>query len=641
MGKKKPRLSRLAKELVSKADRDEILREMRSRPYYMIADFVGKYLIDACKKSSLHCFKGMPYYFDGVKYSPVEWNAFKNAIYEALIELGLPDGNLRKVGYITGLCHTAAMEKTLKPDPAVVTFNNCVFDMDGRVSRKFSPKWVSVTEMGYSYDPDAECTRWKMFLNEVLPDPVMQKTLQEFLGCVFIDRRKAKMEKMLVLIGPGANGKSVVHDVVRALLGEDNVTSFGLNELTQGYELKKNLATLNGKRLNYASEINSNTFTNVNDQLKKLISGEPMAARENYMQNFMATDIPLIMANANKLPAMRSSDIKAMSRRFIILPFNVEIPANRQNPMLAKELMEELPGIFNWVMEGRDRYIANGFAFKETQKTEDTVGSYKMEGSTVVEFMLARGYEARRRENMEQPKWVKASLLYKEYHEWCLSNGKPQDSIFSANNFGRKLSLDMAFRKRTVNRAVSYAIYADDVKMAFVSEEEKKLAKINLANKPFLDIQGRKWIKTSAALADALGVTIATVRECISQGVFAGNVKQDGSAKIYLIEGCRLAVAAFLQAKEEEKRLRKEEVEDPKIWRMRSKFNQKMEKYGEPYRKYGAKTMKQDTTGTGFVLVPDDWDYLTEVPLDKQSSLIKRRNINRLTEINLENLEDD
>ena len=51
---------------------------------------------------------------------------------------------------------------------------------------------------------------WRMFLDEVLPDKNMQKVLQEFLGSIFVDRRVAKMETMLVLRGSGSNGKSVV-----------------------------------------------------------------------------------------------------------------------------------------------------------------------------------------------------------------------------------------------------------------------------------------------------------------------------------------------------------------------------------------------------------------------------------------------
>lgn len=631
-------IDRVVKELVANVDVQKVLVELGARAPYMKADYLMDVLRDSIFRSSMHGYNSDVYVFDGVMYSPLDDYSFRNITYNALKLIGLPDGNMKKKYYIDSILKAAAMEKDLEPDPGVVTFTNCVFDMDGKVTHKFSPKFVSVTQMNYAYDPNAQCTRWRWFLDEVLPDEQMQRILQEFLGCVFIDRKRAKIEKMMVLLGPGANGKSVVHDVVRALLGEQNVTSFGLAELTGGYELKKNIATINGKRLNYASEISAQTFTHVNDQLKKLISGEPMSARANYRDNFMAEDIPLIMANANRLPGMKKDDIKAMSRRFIILPFNVEIPVNRQNPLLARELCEELPGIFNWVMEGRDRYIANGFAFSEMKKIDESPAHFKMEGSTVVEFLLDKGYDGRRRDNYEQPKWVRAGDLYKEYHEWCLLKGKPTDAIETNVRFGRKLTTELGYRRKNGASTTLYGIYADDVKLVVVTPSEKDLEKVNIDHKKFLDITGKKWIRTREALAKELKVTINLIKECIANGVFEGFIRQDGVAKIYDVENCRVAMSLYLKEKGERKETEAPTEEEKKVWTMRGKFNKRMEKIGEPYRKYGAKTVRDNPDNLGFILVPDDWDYYKEVPAEKQSEKIKRRNYNPVQEINLEKL---
>lgn len=632
-------IDRVVKELVKNVDMSEVGKGLAQRAPWMYADYLADVLRESILGSSMHGYNGTVYCFDGVKYSPIDAHSFSNITYSALKGIGLPDGNLKKKYYIDSILKAAALEKPLQPDSSVVTFANCMFDMDAKATHKFSPKWVSVTQLDYDYDPDAFCVRWKEFLDEVLPDKGMQKTLQEFLGCVFIDRKRAKIEKMMVLLGPGANGKSVVHDVVRRLLGEQNVTSFGLNELTGGgLELKKNITTINGKRLNYASEISGSTFTHVNDQLKKLISGEPMSARANYRDNFMATDIPLIMANANKLPPMRKEDLKAMSRRFIVLPFNVEIPVSRQNPLLARELCEELPGIFNWVMEGRDRYIANGFAFTEGKSIEETPQRYKVEGNTIVEFLLDRGYESKRREDFEQPKWIKGADIYKEYNEWCLIKGKPSDMIFGQISFGRKMTIDLGFRKKSVQGGTAYGVYADDVKMEFVTPSELNIDRENLKHKKFMDISGEKWIRTREALARELKVGISVIKECIVNGVFEGLIHQDGNAKVYNIEKCRVAMSIYMKEKGETKENSGPTEEEQKVWVMRGKFNKRMEKLGEPYRKYGAKTVRDTPENLGFTLVPDDWVYEEEVPLEKQSDKIKRRHYNPTEIINIENI---
>src|SRR5690606_41567228 len=61
-------------------------------------------------------------------------------------------------------------------------------------------------------------------------DPERQRVLAEYLGFVFIKHgsNALKEEKALILYGTGANGKSVFFEVVNALLGTDNVSSYSL-----------------------------------------------------------------------------------------------------------------------------------------------------------------------------------------------------------------------------------------------------------------------------------------------------------------------------------------------------------------------------------------------------------------------------
>jgi phage/plasmid-associated DNA primase len=123
---------------------------------------------------------------------------------------------------------------------------------------------------------------------------------------------------------------------------------------------KKNIAFINGKRLNYCSEIQALEFGKDSDTLKSLISGEPTEARPIYGDNFTAYNIPLLMANANQMPYLKDWSY-GMRRRICIIPFEVEIPKARQKKELSRDLEAEYPAIFNWILEGRDRFIANGY----------------------------------------------------------------------------------------------------------------------------------------------------------------------------------------------------------------------------------------------------------------------------------------
>lgn len=78
----------------------------------------------------------------------------------------------------------------------------------------------------------------------------------------------------------------------------------------------------------------------------------------------------------NELP--KTNDISnGFYRRFLIAPFNVQIPKSRINPNLAKDIIShELPGIMNWVFEGRERLRVNK-KFTDSPVVNATLEEYK------------------------------------------------------------------------------------------------------------------------------------------------------------------------------------------------------------------------------------------------------------------------
>ena len=96
-------------------------------------------------------------------------------------------------------------------------------------------------------------------------------------GYIFVKTSVLKLEKMLVLFGTGANGKSVFYDILNALLGAENFSSYSLQNLTNdnGYYRAK----IGNKLVNYSSEMSSKME---NEYFKQLSSGEKTSARLPY-----------------------------------------------------------------------------------------------------------------------------------------------------------------------------------------------------------------------------------------------------------------------------------------------------------------------------------------------------------------------
>lgn len=388
---------------------------------------IKELLYDAIMKSSLSSFSGTPYVFTGRVYEPMTYDEFRSCIHDLWKELGLSMVHFEMRGEkVIKDCLSKINTKQLRPDNSKVVFENGVFDLERKYfSKQVDKNTVQFSVMPYNFDNHALCTNWQMFLDTVLPEASYQEVLQEFLGSIFIDRHLTKIETMLILFGDGANGKSVIFQTIVGLLGAENVSNYGVSALINGQEKKKNIASINGKRLNYCSELGAKGYIKDTDTLKALISGEPMEARALYGNNFTAYDIPLFMSNTNKLPKFMDYS-HGMKRRITVLPFKVQIPPEKRNPNLATELTSEYAGIFNWIVEGRDKFRMNGFRFTETEYINGKYEDKPMSEGNVMRYMLAKNkakpyafMPVKAKNTDVKAYWVTMRWLYPNYCLWC------------------------------------------------------------------------------------------------------------------------------------------------------------------------------------------------------------------------------
>lgn len=140
-------------------------------------------------------------------------------------------------------------------------------------------------------------------------------------------------------------------------MGKENISHESLSDLCGEYgsNSRSNLA---GKILNTCSDVAPNAFAG--DLFKRIASGEPISAKILYKDVTTLTDYAKMIFCLNELPKTNDTS-NGFYRRFLIAPFNVQIPKNKINPNLAKDIIShELPGIMNWVLEGRERLRMNG-----------------------------------------------------------------------------------------------------------------------------------------------------------------------------------------------------------------------------------------------------------------------------------------
>lgn len=295
-------------------------------------------------------------------------------------------------------------------------------------------------QLPFEYNPKAKAPLFEAYLNRVLPDKQRQRVLAEYLGFVFIKHgsHTLKEEKALILYGTGANGKSVFFEIVNALLGAENVSSYSLQSLTNdnGYFRAK----LANKLVNYASEINGKLEASI---FKQLVSGEPVEARLPYGQPFMLKQYAKLIFNVNELP----KDVEhtnAYFRRFLIIPFDLTIPEHEQDKKLHTKIIEkELSGVFNWVLEGLNRLLEQK-RFSDCEAAQKAIEQYKTESNSVKQFLDESGYQS------SPTDYQLIKVIYIEYRAFCNDDGM---TAFKKTNFIKQLkALGFSVHRVTDNK---------------------------------------------------------------------------------------------------------------------------------------------------------------------------------------------
>ena len=173
-----------------------------------------------------------------------------------------------------------------------IHFSNGVVDFGAGIKDPkvlpFSPDYHVTYYHPYEFNPSAKCDRWLNFIHEVLPDRTSRKILQMFLGLGLVQRGNAydpfngkqssKVELCLLMVGTGANGKSVVFDVACNLFGKDKISKMDYGDLTaEGDEGMRGRFPIRNAIFNWSSDSDPKRFGMKNTGMfKRLVSGEPV-----------------------------------------------------------------------------------------------------------------------------------------------------------------------------------------------------------------------------------------------------------------------------------------------------------------------------------------------------------------------------
>ena len=303
---------------------------------------------------------------------------------------------------------TMVDRKSLNMDKHLINLENGLYDINTGILKSHNPSVLSTARIPVSYDPDATCPNMDKFLSEIVA-PDDQQVLVEWAGYALIP--DTRIHKAVMLLGNGANGKSVYLNFLTCFIGEMNTSSESLHDLVNN---RFSTANLYGKLLNVCPDL-PNTKIFDNSKFKNLSGGDKTTRGERKFEGaFDFGNTARMIYSANEVPQMIKGGF-ATDRRWILIDFPNTFEGENVDINLIEKLTtpEELSGFLNRALPALEVLLENG-KFSYTKTVQDVQRMYLINSNSVAAFAdecIESGAE-------NTPKRV----VYDEYKNWCENN---------------------------------------------------------------------------------------------------------------------------------------------------------------------------------------------------------------------------
>lgn len=267
------------------------------------------------------------------------------------------------------------------------------------------------TQLPVAYDQGAKCPRFAQFLREVFDgDPDAREKARcvvEAIGYTVLTT--CRFEKFFLLVGSGANGKSVLLSVIEALVGHRYVAAVQPSQ----FENRFQRAHLHGKLANLVTEIAEGAEI-ADAQLKAIVSGELTTAEHKLRPPFDFRPFATCWFGTNHMPHTRDFS-EALFRRAIVLTFNRKFYGAERDPHLKEKLLAELPGILAAGLKAVAGVIERG-EFTIPASSIEASREWRLEADQVAQFV---------EEACSVGSGLKSSSAdaYNAYLQWALASG--------------------------------------------------------------------------------------------------------------------------------------------------------------------------------------------------------------------------
>ncbi len=416
------------KEPLSDEELDVILRdEAFQKPVFFVGktfqfDTFASYLKDndhiVKLNDQLHIYR------DGVYV-----NGYKE-LETAMIEL-IP--NLRKTQRREVIDYLELIvDEVEAADARYIAFANGIYDIVQDTIRPFSPDMIVTNKIPWDYDPNAydelaDSTLDKLSCN----DTEIRSLLEECIGYCFY--RRNELGKAFILTGDRQNGKSTFLDMIKAILGEQNISALDLKELGDRFTT----SMMFGKLANIGDDIGDDFLQGSQvSMFKKIVTGNRIKAERKGQDPFEFNPFIKLLFATNNIPRMKDKT-GAVLRRLVIIPFNARFTKDDPDyrPFIKYDLIERDPieYMIRLGIQGLRRVLEDQ-GFTTSEKVKKSLEEYEEENNPIISFIKEQG--------MGMIENQPTNEVYKRYQVFCADNSmQPLSNIMFSKQLNKRLNL--------------------------------------------------------------------------------------------------------------------------------------------------------------------------------------------------------
>jgi putative DNA primase/helicase len=307
---------------------------------YLMSEYYLKTLVDT-EETLVFNWKRGYYTHNGAM-------VIKRAVHKLLTKQGLASKS--KKGYINEV--TAFIQRStyvnrtkFNSKQHLLNIGNGILNIRKGKLVPHNPKLLSTIRIPVDYDEEAECPTINRFFGQIVAEEDVRILVELFAWCLDIN---STIQRFVILVGEGANGKSTFIRLLRAFIGEDNCTSITLQSLSSNRFASSELY---GKLVNLYPDLPT-ALVKDTGPLKALTGGDAIPAERKFERGFTFVNKAKLIFSANKPPVIDDEGY-AIWRRAVIIEFPNKFEGENRDPDLLDKLTvpEELSGLLNLAVE--------------------------------------------------------------------------------------------------------------------------------------------------------------------------------------------------------------------------------------------------------------------------------------------------